>query len=464
MANPKKRRKFVVFGAILLCLVALGAWVAFGKREVFISVQTEKVTRRDLTEIVVANGRIQPVTQVKISPEVSGEIIELPVKEGQPVKKGDLIVRIKPDFYEASRNSAKASYSVALAGLTTQQAMLDKAEAEFKRNAELFERKLISDSIYTEVKTTRDVAAAQLTQAQHQIEMAKAALDKAEEDLRKTTIYSPLDGTVTRLISQVGERVVGTAMMAGTDIMVVSDLTAMEARVDIGEIDVVLIKPGQIARLEVDAFKDKKFKGVVTEIANSAKGTMISGSGMGGGGGGGGMGGQDSTKFEIRIRVKDEENFRPGMSVTTEIETRYRTNALTVPIGSVTARLPKPEMGGTNSVSTNVVSKGESTNKAIAVAEMKTNAPGASAKSDKKADKKANKTREVVFVVDGDKAKQAFVKIGISDENYWEITEGLTEGQEIVTGGFKAVTRDLEDGKKIRKGGAVADADKDKKG
>ena len=445
MANPKKRRKLLVFGAILLALVALGAWVAFGKREVLISVQTDKVTRRDLTEIVVANGRIQPVTQVKISPEVSGEIIELPVKEGQPVKKGDLIVRIKPDFYVANRNSAKASYSVTLAGLTTAQAMLDKAEAEFKRNAELFERKLISESIYTEVKTTRDVTAAQFTQSQHQIEMAKAALDKADEDVLKTTIYSPLDGTVTRLISQVGERVVGTAMMAGTDIMVVSDLTEMEARVDIGEMDVVLIQPGQIARLEVDAFKDRKFKGVVTEIANSAKGTLLSGGGMGMGSGGGG-GGQDSTKFEVRIRVKEGENFRPGMSVTTEIETRYRTNVITVPIGAVGSRLPKTEPGGTNAPA-----KAGGTNTPVTTAEAKTNAPAGSTKPDKK----ASRARDVVFVVDADKVKQTPVKIGISDENYWEITEGLSEGQEIVTGGSKAVTRELEDGKKIRKGGAV---------
>ena len=448
MANPKKRRKLLVFGAILLALVALGAWVAFGKREVLISVQTDKVTRRDLTEIVVANGRIQPVTQVKISPEVSGEIIELPVKEGQPVKKGDLIVRIKPDFYVANRNSAKASYSVTLAGLTTAQAMLDKAEAEFKRNAELFERKLISESIYTEVKTTRDVTAAQFTQSQHQIEMAKAALDKADEDVLKTTIYSPLDGTVTRLISQVGERVVGTAMMAGTDIMVVSDLTEMEARVDIGEMDVVLIQPGQIARLEVDAFKDRKFKGVVTEIANSAKGTLLSGGGMGMGGGGGGGGGQDSTKFEVRIRVKEGENFRPGMSVTTEIETRYRTNAITVPIGAVGSRLPKTEPGGTNAPA-----KAGGTNTPVTTAEAKTNAPAGSTKPDKK----ASRARDVVFVVDADKVKQTPVKIGISDENYWEITEGLSEGQEIVTGGSKAVTRELEDGKKIRKGGAAVE-------
>jgi HlyD family secretion protein len=206
----------------------------------------------------------------------------------------------------------------------------------------------------------------------------------------------------------------------------------MEARVDIGEIDVVLIQPGQAARLEVDAFKDRKFKGVVTEIANSAKGSQISSSSAGLGG----SGGQDSTKFEVRIRLKEMENFRPGMSVTTEIETRYRTNVLTVPIGAVTARLSKPEPGSTNAATVN------------ASAESKTNATPAT-----KADKRPPKLREVVFVVDGNKAKQAFVKIGISDENYWEIIEGLTEDQEIVTGNFKAV-RDLEDGKKIRKGGA----------
>jgi HlyD family secretion protein len=442
MANSKKRRKLIVFGGLALLLAGLGAWIAFGKREAVINVQTDKVTRRDLTEIVVANGRIQPVTQVKISPEVSGEIIELPVKEGQPVKKGDLIVRIKPDFYEASRNSSKASYSMAQAGLVTSQAGLERAEAEFKRNQELFDKKLISDSVYTEFKTARDIAAAQHTQARHQIEMAQAALDKAEEDLRKTTIYSPLDGTVTRLISQVGERVVGTAMMAGTDIMVVSDLNEMEARVDIGEIDVVLIQPGQIARLEVDAFKDRKFKGIVTEIANSAKGTMLTGGGSMSMGGSSGTG--DATKFEVRIRVADKDNFRPGMSVTTEIETRYRTNTLTVPIGSVTARMPKFDMGKANSASTSSVANS---------GDARTNAPATLAKTDKK--DKGPKTREVVFVVDGEKARQRAVKIGISDDNYWEITEGLSEGEEIVTGGFKAVTRELEDGKKIRKGGAT---------
>ncbi len=214
-----------------------------------------------------------------------------------------------------------------------------------------------------------------------------------------------------------------------------------------------------MARLEVDAFKDKKFKGVVTEIANSAKGTMLTSGGSMGMGGGSGTG--DSTKFEMRIRVTDKENFRPGMSVTTEIETRYRTNALTVPIGSVTSRLPKSEAGRTNSAATNALAQAGDTNKPAALAEAKTNSPSGSAKSDKK--DKGPKPREIVFVVDGDKVKQTQVKIGISDENYWEITEGLNEGQEIVTGGFKAVTRDLEDGKKIRKGGAEKPEAKDAK-
>lgn len=423
MAKTKKRRKLIVFGLLAFVIGGLGLWVVFGKREVFINVQTGKVTRRDLTEIVVANGRIQPVTQVKISPEVSGEIIELPVKEGQAVKKGNLLVRIKSDPYEAGRNSAMASYNVALAGKSTSEANLVRAEAEFKRNEELFNRKLISESVFTDVKTTYAIAKAQLIQAEHQIEMAKAALDKAEEDLSKTTIYAPLDGTVTKLISQVGERVVGTAMMAGTDIMVISDLNEMEARVDIGEIDVVLIKPGLTAQLEVDAFKDRKFKGQVTEIATSAKGSQLA-SPMA-------NSSQEATKFEVRIRLKEKENFLPGMSVTADIETRYRTNALAVPIAAVTTRMPRKQPVKTDNNSN-------------------TNAPEASSKEDKQ----SKKTSEVVFVVEGDHVKQAEVKIGIADDDYWEITEGLEEGQEIVAGGYKAISRELEDGKKIHKGGA----------
>src|SRR5215471_13718294 len=201
MANSKKRRKILVFSVIGIALIALTAGAILRKREVVITVQTEKVARRNLTEIVVANGKIQPVLQVKISPEVSGEIIELPVKEGQHVNKGDLILKIKPDVYVANRNQAEASYKSSVASKATGEANLRKAEAEYKRNQDLFKTKLVSDSAFDEVKAAYDVAVAQLTSAGHQVEMSRASLASAEEELAKTTIVSPLTGTVSKLNS-----------------------------------------------------------------------------------------------------------------------------------------------------------------------------------------------------------------------------------------------------------------------
>lgn len=430
MAKTKTRRKALIFTALLLGLGGLAAWAFLQKREAVITVQTDKVTRRSLTELVVANGKIQPVVQVKISPEVSGEIIELPVKEGQDVAKGDLIVKIKPDFYIANRNQAEAAYKSSLAGKATAEAQLAKALAEFKRNQDLFTQNLVSASIFDEIKAAFAVATAQLTNAGHQVEMAKAQLASAEEQLAKTTISAPLDGTISRLNSQLGERVLGTVQNLGTDIMTIADLNEMEARVEVGEIDVVLIQPGQKVRLEVDAFKNQKFSGVVTEIANSAKGS-------------GGLSlasaqSQDATKFEIRIRIQEKESFRPGMSVTAEIETRSRTNALAVPIAAVTTRMPKSSSGATNTVAE--ADKAE--DKVAGKAERK---------------REAIKAQEVVFVRDGERVKMAPVKIGIADDDFWEITEGLTEGQEIISGSYRAVSRDLEDGKLIKVEKAPAD-------
>ncbi len=447
MANTKKRRKIVVFFAIVLALAGLAAFAIFHKRAVIITVQTEKVTRRNLTEVVSSNGKIQPVLQVKISPEVSGEITELPVKEGQCVKKGDLILKIKPDFYIAQTNQAQAGYESALAGQATAEANLRKAEAEFKRNQDLFANKLISDSVFDEVKAGYDVAKAQLASAQHQVEMAHASLATAQDSLSKTTIVSPLAGTISKLDSRLGERVVGTATMAGTEVMTIADLDEMEARVDIGETDVVLIQRGQNVRLEVDAFKDRKFSGTVTEIANSSKTSMSSSS-------------QEATKFEVKIRIKEKEAFRPGMSVTAEIETRSRTNALTVPLTSVTSRVPK-----TNDVKSRIVmaSASSQTNvtpvetNAIAVADP----PATNGTNLAKADKQIGKPAEVVFLAEGDKAKMVPVKLGIYDENYYEITEGLQEGQEVISGGYLAIGRDLEDGKHIKRGLAVGEKGKD---
>jgi HlyD family secretion protein len=459
MANlkSKRRRKLIIFSAIGLAVVGLALTAVFRKREAVITVQTEKVAPRNLTEIVVANGRIQPVLQVKISAEVSGEIIELPVKEGQNVKKGDLLVKIKPDVYLANRRSAEASFLSAQAGQSLAEATLKKSELELKRNEGLFKSRLISESTFLEFKTAFDIAKAQCDSSIHQVAMAKASLARVEEELAKTTIYSPIDGTVSKLNSELGERVVGTAMMTGTEIMIVADLNEMEARVDIGEIDIVLICLKQNARLEVDAFRDRKFKGMVSEIANSSKGAGLPGSG-----GGGGQS-QEATKFEVKIRVTEKENFRPGMSVTADIETRSQSNVLSVPIASVTTRLPK-ESTNNPAAKTNQLAKADSSSATNSSASASTNTSGTNKTNAGRPDKKGEgpKPVEVVFVVEGEKVKMVPVKRGISDDAYVEITEGLTEGQEVVSGGHKAINRELEDGKKIRKGGPERDMDKEK--
>lgn len=449
MAKSTKRRKIIIFSVIGLTVAGLGAFAFLRKREPVITIQTEKVTRRNLTELVTANGKIQPVIQVKISPEVSGEIIELPVKEGQCVTKGDLILKIKPDFYKANRSQAEAGYNSSLASQETTEARLRQAEADFKRVQGLFDTKLVSDSAFDEAKAAYDVAKAQLNSAIHQVEMSKASLASAQDNLDKTTIVSPLTGTISKLNSEVGERVVGTATMAGTEVMTIADLNEMEARVDIGEMDVVLLKAGQHVRLEVDAFKDRKFNGTVTEIANSSK-SQIGGSS------------QEATKFEVKIRIQEKEAFRPGMSVTAEIETRSRTNVLTVPIASVTTRLPEDKDKAKKGTKGGNKAGGSGTNSSVAASSPTNGTPSEGASelagdsssntNSAKADKKGPKTIEVVFLADKDRAKMVPVKIGISDENYWEILEGLQENQEVISGGIRAITRDLEEGKKIRKG------------
>jgi HlyD family secretion protein len=463
MANlkRKKRKKLLIFSTLGVVL-AVGIWFGFLRKPApLITVQTEKVSRRNLTELVTANGKIQPVVFVKISPEVSGEITELPVKEGDEIKKGDLLLKIKPDVYIAGKNVAEAMYKSAQAQTDLAKANLEKADLELKRNEDLFKAKLISDSQYLEVKTGYDVAKATFESAKHQAENSKANLDQAIEYLSKTTICSPLAGTISKLNSQAGERVVGTAAYQGTEVMTIADLTDMEARVDVGEIDVVLIKEGQKARLEVDAFRDRRFEGVVTEIANTAK-TQNAGSQ------------QEATKFEVRIRVQEKESFRPGMTVTAQVETRSRTNVLSVPIQSVTTRMPKepgdkkappktkmaslaPASSTTDDKASNkTTAKTAATSNETAQSPSPTNSADKSAETGtntttaKKRPNEAPKPIEVVFLAEDGKAKMVQVKRGISDDDYVEICEGLTEGQEVVSGGYKAINRELEDGKKIK--------------
>ncbi|HEV7867172.1 MAG TPA: efflux RND transporter periplasmic adaptor subunit [Chthoniobacteraceae bacterium] len=425
MLKPKKRRRRKGVIALILLLLIGGAatFATLRKKEELITVQVDKVTRRDVTETVVANGRIQPVTQVLISPEVAGEIVDLPVVEGQQVKKGDLLLQIKPENYQAGRNSAEASYKFSLGSRSQAEAELEKSASDFKRNEELFKNRLISANVFMEFKTNYEVAKLRLANSLHQMDQARFALDKATDDLTKTTITSPIDGTVTKLKSQLGERVLGTSFNMGTEMMTIAKLDQMDARVDIGEIDIVLIEVGQTVRLEVDAFKDRKFKGTVSAIANASKSSSqtqsLSSSQQ-----------QEAPKFEVKIRVLDQEAFRPGMSVTAEIETRSRKGVLTVPIQAVTTRLPLPgEAAAPKAAADGKVAEGI-------------------------------KPTEVVFGLEGDHVKRLPVKTGISDSDYFEIISGLNEGQQIVSGGYKAISKDLEDGRKVKVG---ADAPKDPK-
>jgi HlyD family secretion protein len=368
--------------------------------------------------------------QVKISSEVAGEIIDLPVKEGQKVRKGDLLVRVKPDLYAAALSSQEASLKSAQADLLTAEANARKAEAELKRNEDLFSRQLISGSLFDEVRTGAEVARANAIASTQRVEMARASLKRSQEDLAKTTIFSPIEGTVSKLNSELGERVSGTGMMAGTDIMTVADLTEMEARIEVGEIDVVLIEPQFKARLDVDSFKDRKFDGQVTQVARSAKTAAVGTQ-------------QESTKFEVRIRMADKGLFLPGMSVTADIETRYRTNVVTVPIQAVTTRLPG------SSASEPVPKKAQSNSE-----EDKGQIEFLAGKKTKDTVKPV----EVVFIKEGDKAKMLPVKRGISNDSHYEILEGVSEGQEIITGSFKAVSKELNDGTLIQ----LEEAKKDK--
>ncbi len=453
MAKSKGKKKIIFFSLLALVIIGAVVYGKYAKRVPPVSITKEKAARRNLTEVVVANGKIEPVLEVKISPEVSGEIIELDVKEGQHVKTNDLLLKIRPDNYVAARDSAGANFKFATASKNTSDANLEKAFLEFKRNEALFQTKLISESDFLTAKTTYDVAKTTLAGAVEQVSIARAQLVSAEADLSKTVIYSPLDGTISKLNSQLGERVVGTASFAGTEVMRVANLTNMEARVDIGEMDVPLITVGQKAHLEVDSFKDQKFNGLVTDIANSANNNDTSST--------------DATKFQVKIHIAEKDAFLPGMSVTANVETRYRTNVVTVPIQSVTTRLPKDKSGGTNAVSTNHVvqtasSNAPATNAAktaagtngtatnVAKTAVSTNSAdtNASAAGQKKPDE-APKPIEVVFVVEGDHVKMVPVKRGISDDNYVEIVEGLHDGQEVVSGGYKAINRDLADDTKI---------------
>jgi HlyD family secretion protein len=368
------------------------------------SVEVDAVARRSLIETVTASGKIQPEAEVKLSPEVSGEIIELTIKEGDQVKKGDLLIRINPDIYQAAVSRTDAAVSTAKAGLAQAEAQFLEAKNIFNRNKSLYESKVISEQEFDAFKRGYDVARLGVESASFQLKSAEATLREAKDNLRRTTLYAPVDGTISKLSVEVGERVVGTAQMAGTDLLRIANLDRMEVRVDVNENDIVRVSLGDTAIVEADAYPGKSFKGLVTEIANSAKSEVGSA--------------DQVTNFQVRVHIlkssyedlidlkKGPSPFRPGMSAAVEIRTAYRNEVLTVPVQSVTIR--------------------ENPDKAS-----------------------KNEKLEVVFVHEAGKAKMKVVSTGIQDISHIEILEGLETDEEVVIGPYLMVSRTLRNGQDI---------------
>ncbi|MGK9369813.1 efflux RND transporter periplasmic adaptor subunit [Melioribacter sp. Ez-97] len=405
--NKKSRKKLFVFGGLGLLLVVVILLVAFaGNKEEIIPVQTEKVSRRTITQVVTATGKINPEFQVKIAAEATGEIVSLLVKEGDNVKKGQLLLRIKPDIYEAQKNSAEARLQQARASLNSTKALLEKVESDYKRVQELTQKGLASDADLEAARSNYLQTLGNYESQKSMVSQAEAALKEAIETLNKTYVYSPMDGTISKLNVELGERVIGSGF-TGTELLTVADLNNMEATVEVDENDVVLVSIGDTAKINIDAFGDKVFKGIVTQIGNSA---ITSG-----------LGTQDEVvNFEVKIRLTDKDDkIRPGMSCDADIETETKENVLAVPIQSVTARVPKPE-------------KQEEGEEGVA-----------------KENNRKNKPQEVVFIVENGKAKMVKVKTGISDDNYIEIIEGLKGGEEVISGPYRAISKELEDGKTV---------------
>ena len=427
----KSRRKLYIglgIGGLILLLI-IGSIIS-GRREPAIPVTTDKATRRTIVETVAATGRVQPETEVKISPEVAGEIIELPVEDGKEVKKGQLILKIRPDSYQALFDQQQAAISTAQSVSGQQKASMEKADQDLKQAEDLFQKKLISQTEMLAAQTTYDAAKSMYQSGLHSIEGAKASSSQARDQLSKTTIYSPLNGVVTVLNSKLGERVVATNQFAGTEVMRVADLNHMQAVVDVNENDVVHVKLGDQAKVSIDAYGDRKFNGTVEQIANTGKTT--------------GSGTQEEvTNFEVKIRLDDHNmRLRPGLSCTADIQTNMVKDVIAVPMQSVTIRT-----GDSNLSPEEIEQK-----KKIADAKEKAdnNAEVENERLAKQAEKEERETlKKVVFLKEGGKAKMVQVTTGIADDANIEIKNGIKPGDEVISGSYSAISRKLKDGAKV---------------
>tara|TARA_B100000959_G_scaffold120544_1_gene126639 strand:+ start:2216 stop:3496 length:1281 start_codon:yes stop_codon:yes gene_type:complete len=389
-----KLRKLAIGIFVLAFILLIGTFTGLIKTEKSVEIEAEKVLRRNIIETVSASGKIQPEVEVKISPDVSGEIVELLIKEGDIVQKGELLLKIKPDIYKSVLERSMASVNTAKANLAKSKAQLAESEANFNRNKRLYNQQAISLSEFQQIEVSYKVAKLNVEGSEYAVSSAEASLNEAEENLDKTSIYAPVEGSISMLNIELGERVVGTGQMSGTEMMRLADLNAMEVAVEVNENDIIRVHLGDTSIIEVDAFLGEQFTGIVSEIANSANVSGISA--------------DQVTNFEVKIRILDNAKFRPGMTATVEIQTRLVTNTISVPIQAVTTR--KDTLENSN-----------------------------------------NKKVECVFKFENKIAKFTKVKTGIQNDKFIEILQGLSDSDLVITGPYSLISKNLRDGTKVER-------------
>ena len=424
------RKRQIIIGAVGFLVLWLIVSILLSKREKPIPVTTEKAVRKTILQTVSATGKVQPETEVKISPEVAGEIIELPVADGMGIQKGDLLVKIKPDSYKALLEQQEAAISAAKATNLQQKATMLKTEQDLKRAEDMYAKKTISIQEYNNAQAASDVAKNTYESSLHEIERAQAGSSQARDQLSKTTVYSPINGTVTILNSKLGERIVATGQFAGTEVMRVADLSRMQAVIDVNENDVPNVKIGDKANVKIDAYGDRKFKGTVAQIGNTGKTT--------------GSGTQEEvTNFEVKINLEREDVLlRPGLSCTADIETNMVKDAVAVPMQGVTIRT------GDSNLSPEEIEKKKL--KSAARDKGDNNADYVNERQEKAAQREEReKLAKVVFLKRGGKAQSVKVTTGISDDTYMEIKTGVQPSDEVISGSYSAISRKLKDGAKV---------------
>jgi HlyD family secretion protein len=412
MAKKRSKKPLIITLVLIVIIIAVIIAVTMNTKDSAIKVTTSKVEKKTITQTVSAIGKIVPETEVKISSETSGEIIFLGVNEGDTVKAGTILVRIKPDIVETQLEQYQAAMDAAKLEIQSRKTEMERTKAELNRMKELFQKKFISEAEFDIAQASYDQSVSAYESAQARYRQSLATYNQFERNFARTTIKSPVNGIITSLSVEEGEKVVGTAQMAGTEMMRVSDLSVMNAEVEVDENDIVLVSVGDTATVEIDALPDKIYKGKVIEIGHSA---LVSA-----------LGSQDQvTNFKVKIRLLDEEpKLRPGMSCNTEIATDTRYNVLSIPLQAVTIREHTFDRSPDVQSETGMLRKEEDDSKSI----------------------KKKKPQSVVFIKDGNKAKLTEVETGISDEGIIEITKGLKDGETIISGSYQAVSKLLQDG------------------